>query len=138
MRRKSEPGGRAGLAPKPTTHPLFFLLLLVMTSDKSSPPPPPPLPICFRRRGQANNINPLAPPGNKFWIDTCIAIPNLNKSLLLLYLVEHSYADYCLTYYSNNINTYYMYCADGCCGYSHDRKCCTKIKYDFSASNYNL
>lgn len=61
MRRKSEPGGRAGLAPKPTTHPLFFLLLLVMTSDKSSPPPPPPLPICFRRRGQANIINPLAP-----------------------------------------------------------------------------
>lgn len=30
-----------------------------------------------------------------------------------------------------------MYCADGCCGYSHDRKCCNKIKYvDFSTSNY--
>lgn len=47
--------------------------------------------------------------------------------LCVLLLPEHSYADYCLTYYSNNINTYYMYCADGCCGYSHDRKCCNKI-----------
>lgn len=47
--------------------------------------------------------------------------------LCVFLLTDHSYADYCLTYYSNNINTYYMYCADGCCGYSHDRKCCTKI-----------
>lgn len=134
MRRKSEPKG--GLSPK-TTPPPLFLLLPVKISDKSSPPPPPPLPICFRRRGQANIINPLAP-----WKQILDRHMHCNSKFeqksSALYLVEHSYADYCLTYYSNNINTYYMYCADGCCGYSHDRKCCTKIKYDFSASNYNL
>ncbi|XP_048747266.2 uncharacterized protein LOC125659586 isoform X2 [Ostrea edulis] len=46
--------------------------------------------------------------------------------LWLLYLTDDSHADYCLTYYSNNINTYYMYCADGCCGYAQDRECCKK------------
>ncbi|XP_062573572.1 uncharacterized protein LOC134235450 isoform X2 [Saccostrea cucullata] len=43
-----------------------------------------------------------------------------------LSLTDFSHADYCLTYYSNNINTYYMYCANGCCGYAHDRECCKK------------
>lgn len=131
MRRKSEPKG--GFSPK-TTHPPLFLLL-VKISDKSNPPP---FQFASDAEGKQTSLTLWLPSGNKFCIDTCIAIPNLNKSLLLLYLVDHSYADYCLTYYSNNINTYYMYCADGCCGYSHDRKCCTKIKYDFSASNYNL
>ncbi|XP_022289569.2 uncharacterized protein LOC111101390 isoform X1 [Crassostrea virginica] len=51
----------------------------------------------------------------------------LSLLLLVVSVTDYGHADYCLTYYSNNINTYYMYCADGCCGYAHDRKCCVKI-----------
>lgn len=116
-------GARAGLAPTnnhPLTHPPCLLV------KKSSPPPHfnlPPTPPSGSLGTHSGSLHALPFPG-------------IRIKFFSFCLVEHSYADYCLTYYSNNINTYYMYCADGCCGYSHDRECCNKIKYVyFSTSN---